>query len=134
MQSAAAQTAGNAATFCPRQPSGGVGNNNQFATGRGDIEFKTRITLCISYKRKLVNRPLVYGGITADWRLLNISRVKWRLLVTGWLHWRSMNTSGMKRRLLYTGWPDWRLSWFYHALPMNTGTTHPKTDFTRCSD
>ena len=114
MQSAAAQTAGNAATFRPRQPRRGGGNNNQFATDGGDIEFKTRITLCISYKRKLVNWLLVYGGITADWRLLNISR--------------------LECRLLYTGWPDWRLSWFYDALPVNTGTTRSQTGFARCSD
>jgi len=33
----------------------------------------------------------------------------------------------MEWRLLYTGWLEWRLSWFYHALPMNTGTTHSLT-------
>ena len=134
MQSAAAQTAGNAATFRPRQPRRGGGNNNQFATDGGDIEFKTRITLCISYKRKLVNWLLVYGGITADWRLLNISRLECRLLYTGWLDWRLLNISRLECRLLYTGWPDWRLSWFYDALPVNTGTTRSQTGFARCSD
>jgi len=36
---------------------------------RDDVELQTRITLCFSYKGKFVNRLLVYGGITADWRL-----------------------------------------------------------------
>jgi hypothetical protein len=73
---------------------------------RDDVEFQTRITLCISYKRKLVNRLLVYGGITADWRLLNISRLEWRLPYTGWVDWRLLNISRLQWRLLYTGWVD----------------------------
>jgi hypothetical protein len=48
----------------------GAGNNDRFAGGRSSCKrkltrkLKTGINLCISYKRKIINRLLVYWGIT----------------------------------------------------------------------